>query len=166
KMIFARPGWLPEYLGGFQSVKEVDKNTYHKYDADTNGLFKVYALIQFFIMLGGSMLYMVHFKDMSLFYKVVFFLLILITMLITGAIFENKRWIVYAEYLRLVLVMVSLNTFYYFWYLNWFTFTIIVSSVAFAGCIILFTYSFLHLQAEQKAATVPATGKEAPGQKI
>jgi hypothetical protein len=64
-------------------------------------------------------------------------------MLITGAIFENKRWMVYAEYARLVLVMIGLNTFYYFWHLNWFNITVIASSVVFAGCIIFFTYSYL-----------------------
>jgi hypothetical protein len=143
KMIFARPGWLPDYLGGPVTVKEVDKSTYHKYDANTNVWFRAYAVVQFFIMLGGSMLFMLHFKEMSLFYKTVFFLLIMITMLITGGIFENKRWIVYAEYARLALVMLALNTFYYFWYINWFNVTIIVSSIAFVGCIAFFTYSYV-----------------------
>ncbi|MDB5284771.1 MAG: Sterol desaturase [Bacteroidota bacterium] len=144
RMIFAKPGWMPEYLGGFRYVQEVDKSTFQKYDANTNLYFKIYAVVQFFIMLSVSLLYMLHFKEMSLFYKTVFFCLILITMLITGAIFENKRWVVYAEYARLVLVMLSLNTFYYFWYLNWFNATIILSSVLFAGCIIFFTWSYLH----------------------
>jgi hypothetical protein len=85
---------------------------------------------------------------------VVFFLLILTTMLITGAIFENKRWIVYAEYARLVLVMVSLNTFYYFWFLGWFNFTIIASSIGFAACVAFFTYSYLN------SKTFSAVGNE------
>jgi len=88
-----------------------------------------------------------HYKDMSVFYKVVFFLLILITMLITGGIFENKRWIIFAEYARLVLVMISLNTFYYFWFTGWFNFTIIVSSIGFATCVAFFTYSYLNSRA-------------------
>jgi len=143
KMIFARPGWLPDYMGGTVTVKEVDRATYKKYDADTNLYFKIYAVVQFFILLGGSILYMVHYKEMSSFYKVIFFLLILITMLITGAIFENKRWIIFAEYTRLVLVMIGLNTFYYFWFINWFNFTIVASSIAFVACVAFFTYSYL-----------------------
>lgn len=144
KMIFARPGWLPEYLGGPVEVKEVDKTVYQKYDADTTIYFKIYAVVQFFITLSASMMFMMHFKEMSLFYKTVFFMLILITMLITGAIFENKRWVVIAEYARLVLVMVALNTFYYFWYLHWFNFTVVVSSIAFVGCVAFFTYCYLY----------------------
>jgi alkylglycerol monooxygenase len=142
RMIFAMPGWLPDYLGGTQPIPEPSQTNFTKYDADTNTYFKIYAVIQYFIMLGGAILYMIHFKEMSVFYRVVFFLLILITMLITGAIFENKRWMVYAEYVRLVLVMLSLNTFYYFWHLNWFNITIIASSVTFAGCLIFFSYSY------------------------
>ncbi len=145
KMIFAMPGWLPAYMGGTEEIKEPAQSNFIKYDSNTNLYFRIYAVIQFVIMLGGAMLYMVHFKEMSAFYKTVFFLLIIITMLITGAIFENKKWMVYAEYIRLVLVMLSLNTFYYFWHLNWFSITIVTSSVAFASCVIFFTYSYLSL---------------------
>jgi alkylglycerol monooxygenase len=154
KMIIAKPGWQPDYLGGSIEVKEVDAKTYQKYDADTNKWFKIYAVLQYFLLLSGSLLYSVHYKEISLFYKVVFFLLILTTMLITGAIFENRRWIVYAEYARLVLVMISLNTFYYFWYLNWFNAVIIFSSIGFAACAIFFTYSYLNSKSARLAASV------------
>ena len=50
------------------------ENNFTKYDADTNVCFKIYAVAQYFIMLGGAILYMSHFKDMSVFYRVVFFL--------------------------------------------------------------------------------------------
>jgi len=142
KMIFAMPGWLPDYMGGTQPIPEPSESNITKYNADTNVYFKIYVVLQYFIMLGGASLYMMHFKEISLFYKAVFFLLIITTMLICGAIFENKRWVVYAEYARLLLVMICLNSFYYFWHLNWFNFTIIVSSVAFAACVIYFTWSY------------------------
>ncbi len=149
KMVFAMPGWLPDYMGGTQPIPDPAKSTYTKYNADTNIYFKLYVILQFFFMLGGAVLYMAHFKEITPFYKTVFFLLILITMLITGAIFENKRWVVYAEYVRLVLIMISLNTFYYFWHLNWFYFTVIASSVAFAGCVIFFSYSYVTNKRQQ-----------------
>jgi sterol desaturase/sphingolipid hydroxylase (fatty acid hydroxylase superfamily) len=158
KIIFAKPGWHPEYMGGFQEVKEVDKNVFQKYNADTNLYFKIYAVIQFFILLVGSSFYSLHFKEMSPYYKVIFFALILITMLITGAIFENKRWMVYAEYIRLVLVMVSLNTFYYFKYINWFNVTIVISSIAFVGCVVFFTWSYINSLAVKELQ--PSIGNE------
>jgi sterol desaturase/sphingolipid hydroxylase (fatty acid hydroxylase superfamily) len=150
KYIFAKPEWMPEYLGGTVELKEPTRESFIKYNSDTNIYFKIYAVLQFFIMLFGSMLYMLHFKEMSLFYKTVFFLLILITMLITGAIFENRKWMVYAEYARLVLVLVSFNTFYYFWYINWFNVVVLSSSFAFIGCVIFFTYSWLNSSLRQQ----------------
>lgn len=141
KLIFARPGWLPSYLGGFQTVKEVNTNLYTKYDLDTNQYFKIYAVVQFFVLLWGGVQYMAHFKEISSFYKIVFFALLLITMLITGAIFENKKWMLYAEYVRLALVVVALNTFYYFWYINWFNVMMISSVALFIASVIFFAYS-------------------------
>ncbi|MES2620584.1 MAG: sterol desaturase family protein [Bacteroidota bacterium] len=154
RMIFAMPGWLPDYMGGTQPIPEPSQNNFTKYDADTNVYFKIYAVLQYFIMLGGASLYMINFPEMSIFYRVVFFLLIIVTMLITGAIFENKRWMVYAEYARLVLVMLSLNTFYYFWHLNWFNITIIASSISFLACLVFFTYSYLTTITQKEPAVV------------
>lgn len=156
RMIFARPGWLPDYMGGFQAPQEVDDTAYKKYNADTNLYLKIYAVIQFAVLIWGTVQYMAYFKDISTFYKLVFFALILITMLIIGGIFEKRRWIMYAEYVRLALVMVSLNTFYYFWHLNWFNATIIISSILFVGCVAFFSYSWytLFMEKQTRTATV------------
>lgn len=143
KVIFAKPGWLPEYMGGHQHVQEVDNATYSKYDVSSNVYFRIYAIIQFFVLLWGTVQYMAHYSEISTFYKVVFFMLLLLTMLIMGAIFENKRWIVVAEYARLALVMISLNTFYYFWHINWFNIMMVTSAIIFVGCVSFFTYSYL-----------------------
>ena len=143
KVIFARPGWLPDYMGGMQHVKEVDDTTYTKYDENSNIYFRIYAIAQFFVLLWGTVQYMAHYSAISTFYKVVFFLLLLLTMLIMGAIFENKRWIIVAEYARLALVMVSLNTFYYFWYINWFNVMMITSAIIFVAFVAFFTYSYI-----------------------
>jgi hypothetical protein len=51
---------------------------------------------------------------------------------------------IYAEYARLVLVMLALNTFYYFWYINWFNIVVGISAVMFVACVIFFTYSYIN----------------------
>jgi alkylglycerol monooxygenase len=151
KLIWARPGWLPAYMGGFQHVQEVDAANYHKYDTKTNMWFSIYAVLQFAVLIWGTVQYMAFYPTISVFYKVLFFTLILLTMLIIGGIFENKRWIIYAEYARLVLAMVSLNTFYYFWHLNWFTVVLVVSAIIFAGFVGLLTYSYINTTKAQPA---------------
>lgn len=155
KVIFARPGWLPEYMGGQQHVQEVDNNTYNKYDASSNIYFRIYAIAQFFVLLWGTVQYMAHYSEISTFYKVVFFMLLLLTMLIMGAIFENKRWIIVAEYARLALVMVSLNTFYYYWFINWFNVMMVTSAIIFIACVGFFTYSYIITSRKQLEA-IPA----------
>ncbi|MCB9235223.1 MAG: sterol desaturase family protein [Bacteroidia bacterium] len=118
RVIFARPGWLPEELGGFQAVPEVDPGQ-SKYETFPGKRQRRYVLAQFVLLLAGMMLFVFHFKGISLFYQVVFFLGIISSMLICGAILEKKKWVIYVEYLRLALVAVALNTFYYFWYIDW-----------------------------------------------
>jgi alkylglycerol monooxygenase len=143
KLIFAKPGWLPDYLGGQQVPQEVNKDQYNKYNSDTTNLMKLYATLQFVVLLWGTVQYLAHYSVISTFYKVFFFALILLTMLITGAIFENKRWIIYAEYVRLPLVLVALNSFYYYWYTQSLILMAIVSLVIFIGCIVFFSVSLL-----------------------
>jgi alkylglycerol monooxygenase len=143
KIIFAKPGWLPDYMGGHQHVQEVDTEKYSKYDTQTNWMFKVYAILQFIGLLWGTIAYMNNYSDLTVFYKVLFFSLIILTMLITGAIFENKKWIMVAEYARLVLAMISLNVFYYTQYINWFNVMIVGSSIAMVVFVAWFTYSWV-----------------------
>ena len=75
--------------------------------------------------------------------------------MICGAIFENKRWIIVAEYARLALVMVSLNTFYYFWYINWFNVMMITSAIIFVAFIAFFTYSYI-ITSRKQVEPIPA----------
>ena len=120
-IIIARPGWLPDYMGGYQSPKEVDTTVYTKYDADTSNLFKAYGVLQFVLTLVGSIAYLDHFSTISSFYKWLFAAVIVLSVMIIGAIFEQRKWIVWAEIARLLLVLVSLNSFYYYWYTHWLT---------------------------------------------
>ena len=130
-MILAPPGWLPDYLGGFQHPKEVDKMDVLKYDADTTSLFKAYGVMQFVLTLAGSIAYLDHFSTITTFYKLLFAAVIILSIMIIGAIFEQRKWIVWAEIVRLLLVLASLNSYYYYWYTHWLTIMEIFSAVVF-----------------------------------
>ncbi|MFN8309009.1 MAG: sterol desaturase family protein [Chitinophagales bacterium] len=143
KMIVARPGWLPDYLGGYQAPAEPNKELRIPYDADTNAWMKGYAILQFLVVLIGSVAYLGFFPTISLFYKVIFFLIILISIVIIGAIFERKRWIAAAEYVRLILVLAGLNSFYFYWYNHWMTVMAVASASAFTVSVGWLTYGFL-----------------------
>lgn len=135
-MIFARPGWLPDYMGGYQSPPEVNRQGVIKYDADTTNLFKAYGVLQFIFTLAGTVAYLDHFKGISEFYRWLFAGVIALSIMIIGAIFEQRRWIVWAEIARLVLVLASINSFYYYWYNHWLTIMEIISIAAFVVSVV------------------------------
>ncbi|MBS1595823.1 MAG: sterol desaturase family protein [Bacteroidetes bacterium] len=141
RMVFARPGWLPDYLGGFQPVKEVDRNAYEKYDADTTGGFRAYGAVQFAIVLVGLLAYLDDFAAMTTFYKWFFASMMVISILIIGGIFERRKWTVWAEVVRLMLVLATVNSFYYYWHNGWLLKIEIISLVSFAVSMVWFTIS-------------------------
>lgn len=149
RIIVARPGWQPQELGGMQYAPEVDKEHYRPYNTQTSLLKNLYILVQFALISVGLVMYMSHFETISLFYKVVFFLALILSVTICGGIFESKRWVVYAEYARILLIALSLNTFYYYWYIDWFM-VMLVSSVI--GSVLLTVWFTVSLLLEPKPA--------------
>jgi len=144
RMIVAKPGWLPEYMGGFTGAPEVDKENYVKYDKGTTNKGLIgYILVQFILILVGISAFMYRFEEISTFYQIVFVGAIVLSMMICGALFENKKWVFVAEYARLLLLLVMFNTFYYFWYHDWFMVMLVSSSLSFVLFNAWFTFSGL-----------------------
>ncbi len=137
--IVARPGWLPSDLGGYQKPKEVNRKTYSKYHTNASFWLNSYVLIQFILINIALTIYIYHFETISVFYKVFFLIVLLLSTLICGAILENKKWVGYVEYLRLCLVLISLNSYYYFWYADWLVIMLLVTLPVFALLNIWFT---------------------------
>ncbi len=151
RMIFARPGWLPQELGGFQVPKEVNKAAYKKYDTKTSIWLNYYVLAQFVLIVLGTSAFMHYFSTISLFYKAAFATILILSLMICGAIFENKSWVKYAEYARLVAIIFTLNTFYYFWYMDWFLVMLVASLIVFVVFNFWFTLSLIFGRRRQPA---------------
>jgi sterol desaturase/sphingolipid hydroxylase (fatty acid hydroxylase superfamily) len=120
KIIVARPGWLPAYLGGFQQIKEVDKKNWPLFDANTSLSAKIYVAVQFLLIVWGLMSYMAHFDVLNWFYRLLFLAIIMMSILICGAILENKKWVIVAETVRLSLAAISIPYLYYVQFFKWF----------------------------------------------
>jgi sterol desaturase/sphingolipid hydroxylase (fatty acid hydroxylase superfamily) len=129
KLIFKRPGWRPEYLGGQIPVPEVSSQL-QKYDvvAPNPGL-NTYVLLQFILIIPGLIGYLYYFSMLSPFQRGIGLAALLLTSIICGAIMEQKSWVKYAEYARLALVLVAINSIYYFSFQEWFLITLVVSIV-------------------------------------
>ena len=143
RMVFARPGWVPEEMGGFQAPPQVDKTQYRKYDTRVSAGLNFYVLAQFILIVLGLCALMYHFEGISLFYKLLFTGTIVLSTMICGAIFEGKRWVYVAEYVRLVVVLFSLNTYYYFWQEDWFLVMLVCSMASYVCFNCWFTLSAL-----------------------
>lgn len=142
RMIFAKPGWLPDYMGGFQAPPEVDPKERIRYDKNTSPLLRAYTLVNFVLISMGMSTLMYFFDELSLFYRVAFFATMLLSLLIVGAIFENKTWVLVAEYARLFLIFVLLNALYYQSHLDWFRIMLFASSAGIIILSVLFTFGW------------------------
>ncbi len=149
KLLFARPGWKPAELGGFEPAPSLENQDLKPYDARSTKAFTAYVVVQFAFMLAGLTALMIHFQELTLFYKLAFLGVIVITGMICGAILENRKWVLVAEYLRLALVIALLNAVYYELYVDWLLYMIIGSGIGFVGSNLWFTLGWIFQRQSQ-----------------
>ena len=139
KYIVAKPGWQPEDAGGVIPVPVVEKN-YKPYDASPiNKGLSWYVLVQFLFIIIGLVAYLYHYDKLPIFYKVLGYLLVMLSTVICGAIMEQKNWVKYAEYARLLIVFAGLNSLYYISFNAWFYIMLIPSVILTAYFLAWFT---------------------------
>ena len=102
KYLFMKPGWLPESLGGYRAAPEVDRSTYRKYDTPAPVSLNYYVLFQYILCLIGTGLFLFKQADFQIAEKVFFTVIISIVVVNSGVLFENKRWVLWAEWARII----------------------------------------------------------------
>lgn len=122
KYMFKKPGWLPDYLGGYRPAPEVDKRTYHKYDTPHPVQLNYYVLFQYVICLGVTAFFLFKQAQFTLGEKAIATTLISIWVVNCGVLFESKKWVQYSEWIRILTysllliaatTLFSLNSYYY-----------------------------------------------------
>ena len=108
RLLFNKPGWRPDYLGGYITPYEVDKSQYKKFDTQTPFSLNSYALIQYIILLAGTAFFLFKLNDFNIADKTVIAASIVWSVLNLGWIFEKKDWVIISEYLRLLSIPVIL----------------------------------------------------------
>ncbi len=127
-MLVARPGWLPEELGGYQAPGPV-KAEQPKFNVQSPGHLNGYLLVQFVLIVCGLAAYMSFFEEIGLLYQLLFLGVIILSTMIVGAVMEQRSWVRMAEVARLALVVISLNALYFTTYFDWF-YVMLLSSLA------------------------------------
>lgn len=96
------PGWRPAYLGGFEVPKEIDRNTYKKYDSHTFQYEHLYTLFLFLTALsvGTAVLFLQSAIPPIALYSTMGYLVMALG--ISGGLMECRRWAIPAEYIRIL----------------------------------------------------------------
>lgn len=119
RYLFHKPGWLPDYLGGYRPAPEVDSATYKKYSTPAPLLLNLYVLFQYVICLGGTALFLFSQKNadgsnrFTLGENLFIAVLISITVVNCGVLFEKRTWAKYSEWIRIILYPLIIVAFSY-----------------------------------------------------
>jgi sterol desaturase/sphingolipid hydroxylase (fatty acid hydroxylase superfamily) len=115
KYLFKKPGWMPEYMGGYRPAPAVDRSTYRKYDTPAPVLLNYYVLAQYIFCLGATSALLFQQRHLDMVQKTAAALLISWWVVNCGVLFEQKNWVRAAEYIRIVLFSLgtSLAVMYY-----------------------------------------------------
>lgn len=140
-LIFRKPGWQPDYLGGQLPIPEVSENA-PKYDKKplSKGL-NYYVLAQFVLIILGTIGFLYYFSELSIILKWAAFGILMMTLVLCGAIMEQKSWAKYLEYLRIVLALIIINGIYYINFQEWLQITLVISSILAIYFTLWFTFN-------------------------
>ncbi len=95
------PGWQPAYLGDVTHAKPVTTQSFHKYETQIPMSLSYYVLLQYFIVLTGTTLFLFNAENMNIPLQIAVAGLIIFSIINMGAIFEKRKWVWFAELIRL-----------------------------------------------------------------
>ncbi len=107
KILFKRPGWLPDELGGIQHPREVKPETFHKYNTRSPKGLNYYVFLHYVIVLAGTTVFLFKAKDFNFWTNAGLITLIILTLVNLGGMFEARRWVFALEALRLLAITVT-----------------------------------------------------------
>ena len=111
RFVFAKPGWLPEHMGGYRKPYNVDPNSYKKYDMKATHGLNIYVFIQYVVLLGGTALFLFNLEGLDFSFKLAFALVIILSVVSFGGLFESRNWSLPIEIIRLAFIPLTLVVF-------------------------------------------------------
>lgn len=107
RVIFGRPGWRPDDLGGPLAIPEVEAATFRKYDPEAPPPVRRYAAVQFLLVLVASVAVLQfadHLRPVEL-AAAAFYIALSLSNL--GSLLESARWVTAMEFARLATLIVT-----------------------------------------------------------
>jgi alkylglycerol monooxygenase len=147
KYLFMKPGWLPQSLGGYRQAPAVDKSTYKKYETPSGIALNLYVLFQYVVCLAGTAMFLFNAGKFDLFEKIFIAALIALMVVNCGVLFEQRTWVKYSEWFRIITYPLLLTVFAV-WY-EW-SFVYIAVAIVYGAFSAFWFYSiqkrYAHLQ--------------------
>ena len=103
RVLWKRPGWRPDELGGSLAPTEVDRATYRKYDAAPPAALRVYVLVQFAAVTAGAVAFLGAASRLSPVSRAAWATVILLGLLSLGGLLDRRDWAAPLEAVRLAL---------------------------------------------------------------
>lgn len=107
KLLVKKPGWKPEYMGGYQAAPQIDLS-YRKFDILTSLRLNIYVIVQFLIVMASTLMFLYYLKEMNDAQKIVTALLIIFSVASFGLLFESRKWSRPIEYIRILIFALAL----------------------------------------------------------
>jgi alkylglycerol monooxygenase len=104
KVLFGKPGWLPDELGGYRAPQIIPVD-YKKFDRPLPLKVSLYVLVQYALLLAASSWFLFNLSAYTLLEKILFGSLIFYTAGSLGMLLEGKTRGAYWEMLRLLLIV-------------------------------------------------------------
>lgn len=117
RYLFMKPGWLPKSLGGYRPAPAIDKTAYKKYDTPSGMSLTLYVLFQYVLCIAGTAMFLFNAGKFDLGQKLLISTLISWVVIDCGVLFEQRKWIKWAEWLRIIVYPLMLTALTH--YLNW-----------------------------------------------
>lgn len=113
KFTFAKPGWYPKEMGGYQPAPEVDRDAYRKFDVEVSSTLNFYLFTQYIIVLGATAFFLFTLSAYPIYLQLLMAGLIIYSVATLGMLFESKQQAVRLEMIRF-LITVGLSTYLYY----------------------------------------------------
>ncbi len=105
QILLKEPGWTP-----WQEHPTFSATAFKKYDTTVPNGLNYYILFQYVLVLLGATLFLFSAEKMPFLANLITGLIIIWSLVNLGGLFESKRWAMYAEYLRLLVVAALVTT--------------------------------------------------------
>ena len=105
KLLFMKPGWQPDYMGGPLAVPEVDAQTHEKFDQPVPKAITFYVLIQFILTVPLTLFLLGNAADMPLPNAIGLGSFIVLTLMTMGGLHDKAKWAYVFEGTRIAAVL-------------------------------------------------------------